>query len=154
MALTVAAAEPRVAATASIAGTNLGRLGALARADDSIRRAMVSAIEGASGAASGPMRVRDPHALAVDVIESAERYDLGRRAADLRNRAVLLVGASADEEVPIALHHAPLVSCFETAGARRLDHVILSADHAFASACAELHEVVIRWLRRKLAPQL
>jgi dienelactone hydrolase len=145
VALRAAAADPAVAAAAALAGTNLGRLGALARADGAVRAAMRDAVRAASDPEAGPVRVADVGALVDDVVRRADAYDLTRTAAAFRDRPVLLVGAAEDREAPAALHHAPLVRALEGAGARRLAHAVLAADHAFTDAGPALHALVLAW---------
>jgi pimeloyl-ACP methyl ester carboxylesterase len=147
VALRAAAADPQVAAVASLAGTNLGALGQLARADATIRSAILEAVRVASTPDAGPIRAQDASGLAQAVWEAAEAFDLARTGPALRTRSVLLVGASADQEAPVALHHEPLVRAFVAAGAERLAHRVLPADHSFVAAGAALHSAVLDWLR-------
>ncbi len=150
VALRLAAADPRVAAVAALGGTNLGRLGRLAREDPAVRAAMRDAVRAVSDAEAGPVRVADADALAEDVVAHADDYDLARAAAALRDRPVLLVGAADDREAPVALHHGPLAHAFAEAGAGRLAHAVLPADHAFTAAGPALHALVLGWARREL----
>jgi dienelactone hydrolase len=154
VALRAAAADPAVAAAAALAGTNLGRLGALARGDDAIQAAMREAVRAVSDPDAGPVRVADLEALVRDVVTGAEAYDLTRTAAGLRERPVLLVGATEDREAPLALHHVPLVGAFEAAGAERLTHAVLAADHAFTDTAPALHAVLVEWTARALRPRV
>ena len=146
VALRAAAADSAVAAAAALAGTNLGCLGALARGNDAIRAAMREAVLAVSDPGAGPVRVADVEALVQDVVARAEAYDLTRTAAALRERPVLVVGATEDREAPLALHHAPLVRAFEDAGARHLTPEVLAADHAFTDTGPALHAVLVEWV--------
>jgi hypothetical protein len=46
----------------------------------------------------------------------------------------------------------PLVEAFEAAGAERLTHAVLAADHAFTDTAPALHAVLVEWTAGALRP--
>src|SRR4051794_25075914 len=93
---------------------------------------------------------RVDHASSIGAMTPADfdRVSIVKRAVDLVDKNVLLVGGSAD-----AAHSRsnldPFLEAMRTAGARNFTDVVLQADTYFLTARIALARLVIAWLRKQ-----
>ena len=144
-ALMTAASDSQVRAVASISGANCG---VLARAlesevagDQSINVMFEEALSRLQGTTA--------EALVEEIIDAGERWDLVRQAEALDDRSVLLVAASRDEDLPVGLHHTPLVRALEAEGAGDLIQVVIDSDHSYNDKRIALARTILDWLERQ-----
>ncbi len=142
LALAAASEMPEVRCVGSLAGANLGAMGAALSGDPDRAAAAARAIE----AWSAPIRGASGTALVGELERHARRFDTTRRADALAGRPVLLAAGTRDSVAPLADHHAPLVRALERAGADQLTVVILNTDHAFSDQRVTLARHVVAWL--------
>ncbi len=93
----------------------------------------------------GPLGGASADELFAEAAEAGDAWYLCVHAGRFAERPVLLLAATNDEEVPVEMHHVPMVEAFERAGAR-LTHRIYETDHAFSDRRIELAETIARWL--------
>ncbi|MEE4359997.1 MAG: alpha/beta fold hydrolase [Pseudomonadales bacterium] len=142
-ALAAGAGNADVGCIASLAGANMGLMGAALRDDAALADA--SALTLAYDTA-GPLAGTSGLALVAELASSAAEFDLRRRVPELARRKTLLVAALADRYVPVEQHHTPLVLALRDAGADVRD-VELPTDHAFSGSRIALARALISWLR-------
>jgi hypothetical protein len=143
----VAAESADVECAASLAGANLGLLGpSLADPGQAARVGQSFELWGA-----GAIRDLDGAALAAELRQGAERFDLTRRAPALAAKPVLLVAGRRDAVARPELHHAPLAGAIAAQPGARLTQVVLDADHAFSGSRIELTRTVLAFLEQQCA---
>jgi len=142
LALTTAAEHPEVACAVSMAGANLGAMGAAASADPQVRARMEQAL----GGWSGPVRMAPRYEPVAELVANAKRFDTTARAKALADRPLLLVAGGRDDVTPPAQHHEPLAAALGKAGAQQLSQQVFDADHAFSSQRIALAHLVVDWL--------
>ncbi|MET9014930.1 prolyl oligopeptidase family serine peptidase [Streptomyces olivaceoviridis] len=81
--------------------------------------------------------------------QGLDRMDLIRRASELVDKKLLLIGGSADRHAPLASHHRPIAAALKQAGAKHLTEVILEGDTFFLTARIALARLVLDWLRNE-----
>lgn len=146
VALEAAARRDVVACVASLAGANMGSLGA-ALEDPRRARQMAETMQGWLE----PIEVAPGYDLLEELRSNAIRFDLTRLAPRLVGRPVLLVAGERDTVTPPAFHHEPLRAALEAAATGaddRLEAVTFDADHAFASHRIALGRAVVGFLDR------
>jgi hypothetical protein len=131
--------DPAVLGAASLAGWNVG---AEARFVDGERPRLTSMFEGSLA----PLHGVTTGSLLHEVQQHGAEWDVGRRAAKLAGRALLVVAGSRDAEVPPARHHMPLIDAFRAAGASRMTELVWNTDHAFSDHRIALARATIDWL--------
>ena len=92
------------------------------------------------------MRAESGAALVRQLMENADQFDVVRRAGSLRDRALLLITGSRDEDLPPPFQlHEPLAAAL--AGAPRVRTLVLNDDHAFSANRIALGRSLLEWLR-------
>ncbi|GIF21987.1 dienelactone hydrolase [Actinoplanes tereljensis] len=140
-ALYTAAADPSVAAVASLAGFDLAALAATTSADAAVRAEWVTAFDGELL----PLRGTSGEALIAEAEAAGDAWSLPELAPALANRPVLLIGASRDSLSVQAIHHDPLVEAYATA---RLEHHAFPTDHALSDHRLTAASTLINFLNR------
>jgi uncharacterized protein len=135
------AARNDVVGAVSIAGFNLGAVARRIDADPSYARALQEVFEPQMAPLAGATADR----LFAEAVEAGGSWDVCTHAGKFHGRPVLLLAASHDEEVPVDMHHEPLVEALSGAGAR-LTHRVVDTDHAFSDRRIELAETIASWL--------
>jgi pimeloyl-ACP methyl ester carboxylesterase len=144
-ALTVGRELDAVTCIVSMAGANLGAVGALTARDP----ARAEALAGAFEAWGGPFGSPDPQALVAELQEGAERFDPTLHATALARKPVLLVAGELDATTPLGDHHVPLVQALADQEDPKAEHAVLGgADHAFSARRILLARLVSGWLDR------
>ncbi|GGR17059.1 hypothetical protein [Streptomyces aurantiogriseus] len=141
-----AAADAQVCAVASVAGFDLGAVGARCRVDPVTRAAFVTAFEGELL----PLRGTSGEALVSERESTGIDWSLAGLDPRLADRPVLLVGAGRDEAAPVQIHHEPLVAAYRTHTVPRLDHQVFMTDHSLSDHRVALARVVIDFLDRSM----
>ena len=144
-ALMTAARDFQVRAVASISGVNCA---VLARALENELPGYQS-INVMFEEALSRLQGTTAEALAEEIIDAGERWDLVRKAKALVDRSVLLVAASRDEDLLVDLHHVPLVRALEAGGARDLTQAVIDSDHSYNDKRIALARTVLAWLQRQ-----
>ncbi|RVX38647.1 alpha/beta hydrolase family protein [Nonomuraea polychroma] len=143
-ALMTAAAQPSVAAVASVAGFDFGTVAALCRADPSLRKGYVEAFAGELG----PLRGTSGEALVAEVEAAGDSWRLAGLAPLLADRPVLLIGTSLDTVTPHEVHHEPLVAAYQAQPIKRLEHHVFATDHALSDHRVTLARTILSFLSR------
>jgi dienelactone hydrolase len=146
-ALMTAAADPAVAAAASVAGFDLGTAAELC-ADPAARAECVEAL----GSDLLPLRGTSGEALVAEMIAAGPAWRLAGLAPAFDGRPVLLVGTGRDPVAPHEVHHVPLVRSYEANPHIRLEHRLFPTDHALSDHRLELADTLVDFLTRHLAP--
>ena len=123
------AAHTKVLGVVSIAGFNLGAVARRIAADPQM----------------GPLAGARADGLFAEVVQAGDSWDVRTYAERFDGRPALLLAASNDEEVPVDMHHDPVVEALSAAGAN-LTHRVWDTDHAFSDRRLELTETVAGWL--------
>jgi len=145
VALTVGREQEDVTCIVSLAGANLGAVGASSEKNAAQARGLTEAF----AAWGGPLGDPDPEALVAELEDMAERLDPTRHAEALARKPVFLVGGERDRTTPIEDHHMPLVTALAAQEEPRAQHAVLAgADHAFSGKRVLLAELVAGWLDR------
>ncbi|MFF3374574.1 alpha/beta hydrolase family protein [Streptomyces sp. NPDC002680] len=145
-ALMTAAADSQVRAVASVAGFDLGAVGARCRMDPVARAAFVTAFEGELL----PLRGTSGEALVSEIESTGTEWGLARLAPRLADRPVLLVGAGRDEVAPVQIHHEPVVAAYQTYAVPCLEHRVFMTDHSLSDHRVALARAVIDFLDRSV----
>jgi len=138
----VTAARSDVIGAVSIAGFNLGAVARRIGQDPGFAGVLREIFEPQMAPLAGTSADR----LFAEAAEAGDAWDVCSHAERLSGRAVLLLAATNDEEVPVEMHHVPVVEALSTAGAR-LTHHVFETDHAFSDRRIELAETVAGWLQ-------
>jgi pimeloyl-ACP methyl ester carboxylesterase len=144
VALMTAAADPSVAAVASVAGCDFGTVAAHCRADPNVRAGWVEAFAGELG----PLRGTSGEALVAELEASGESWLLARLAPLLADRPVLLIGAGLDTVTPHNVHHEPLVRAYREQPVENLEHHVFATDHALSDHRVALARTILGFLDR------
>lgn len=138
---------------AGLAVTDVGEVGRRIGAEPDYRQGWARSIARATTGEAAPIRMRmSVDSTMASLVAEAPRNDLTRLAAPLRDRTMLLVGATRDEVAPLPQHHARLRDALRTAGAANLTEVMLQADHGFQGNQDALAASVTEWLQRECLP--
>lgn len=148
-ALTAGRELDEVSCIVSLAGANLGAVGAASAANPEQAKALAEAF----GAWGGPLGDPDPAALVTELQAESERLDPTRHAAELARKPVLLVAGERDRTTPLRDHHVPLVAALAAQEDPRARHAVLEgADHAFSGKRILLARLVTEWLEADCVP--
>jgi pimeloyl-ACP methyl ester carboxylesterase len=143
-ALMTAAAEPSVAAVASVAAFDFGAAAALCRADPSIRASYVEAFTGALG----PLQGASGEALVSEMEAAGDSWRLAGLAPLLANRPVLLIGTGLDTVTPYDVHHEPVVTAYQAQPVEHLENHLFMTDHALSDHRVTLTRTILGFLAR------
>ncbi|WP_214415770.1 alpha/beta hydrolase family protein [Sphaerisporangium fuscum] len=143
-ALMTAAADPSIAAVASVTGFDFGTVAALCRANPGLREAYVEAWAGELG----PLRGTSGEALVAEMEAAGDSWRLARLAPLLADRPVLLVGAGLDTVTPCDVHHDPLVATYQAQPVEQLEHHVFPTDHALSDHRVTLARTILGFLAR------
>jgi pimeloyl-ACP methyl ester carboxylesterase len=145
LALTAAAADPRVVCVGALDSRNIGAYGQLLRRDPSVASARVAADDWLT-APGAPFRAEGGgEGLVAEIKANAERWDPNAHARELSDRSILLVGATFKTD------QDHLVEALDRAGARRVTALAWDTDHSFSDRRIALARAVIDWLRSSCA---
>jgi len=145
LALMAAAADSRVTCVGALDSRNVGAYGRALRRNRSADSALVVANDSLT-APGAPYRAEGRGAgLVAEMKANAEDWDVTARARALRDRTILLVGATfqADQD--------SLVTALERVGARRVTALAWQTDHSFSDRRVALARTVVGWLRSSCA---
>ncbi|MET9065797.1 alpha/beta hydrolase family protein [Streptosporangium sandarakinum] len=145
-ALMTAAADPSIAAVASVAGFDFGAVSALCRIDPDRRAACVEAF----GDGLEPLRGASGEALVAEMEAAGESWRLARLAPLLADRPVLLIGTGCDTVTPRDVHHEPLVAAYRAQPVKHLHHHVFPTDHALSDHRVALTRTILDFLARYL----
>ncbi|MFI1353155.1 alpha/beta hydrolase family protein [Streptomyces sp. NPDC020898] len=145
-ALMTAAVDSQVCAVASVAGFDLGAVGARCRTDPVVRAAFVTAFEGELL----PLQGTSGEALVLEIESAGSEWSLARLAPRLADRPVLLVGTGRDDVTPVQIHHEPVVTAYRTYPVPRLEHRVFMTDHSLSDHRVALARAVIDFLDRSV----
>ena len=142
-ALRAGAEAEGVGCIASLAGANLGGLGARLRDDADLADEVARNFEAWT---VGPLAGTSGAALVQELASDPAAFDLRRAVPELLDEHLLLVAGLADAVAPPEVHHTPLVEAlaFRDASVRA---VTLQGDHAFSGVRIALARTVTSWLR-------
>ncbi|MEO3875592.1 alpha/beta fold hydrolase [Nonomuraea sp. B12E4] len=143
-ALMTAAADPSIAAVASVAGFDFGTVAALCRADPSVRESYVEAFNGELA----PLRGTGGEALVEEMEAAGESWRLAGLAPLLADRPVLLVGTSLDTVTPHDVHHERVVAAYGAQPVKHLEHHVFPTDHALSDHRVTLARTILDFLAR------
>jgi len=147
----VAASEPGVCAAVAMGLENMGADAKLYKIDTQERVAWLKYLQATVGEGR-PIRAKSAEFLLEELLEHADQFDLLAQIDALRDRPVLMVGATRDWELPVEEHQHPLAAALLEAGSSSVDDVVLEADHSFSSCRIELCSIVLDWLKRHVMP--
>ncbi|PZG06973.1 alpha/beta hydrolase [Nonomuraea aridisoli] len=136
-ALMTAAADPSIAAVASVSGFDFGTV--TRTLDPAARARHVEAF----GEELLPLRGTSGEALVAEMERAGDRWSLAGLAPRLAGRPVLLIGTSDDSVTPADVHHRPLVKAYEQIAA---EHHEWHTDHALSDHRGRLIETVRAFL--------
>jgi uncharacterized protein len=145
-ALMTAAADPSIAAVASVAGFDFGSVASACRQDPTVRAGWVEAF----ARELLPLRETSGEALVVEMEEAGAEWSLAGLAPRLASRPVLLVGTSRDTVTPVAAHHQPVVDALLALPANHLEHHVFPTDHVLSDHRVALARTVLGFLDRHL----
>lgn len=137
-ALMTAAADPEIAAVASIAGLDFG----------AVDTASLSFDEDLL-----PLRGTSSEALVAEMRAAGDAWSLPGLAPRLAERPVLLVGTGLDTVTPVATHHEPVVGAYLAASVA-LEHRVFTTDHALSDHRVALARTLVDFLDRHLREPL
>ncbi len=139
----ITAAEVDVLGAASIAGFNVGAVGALAGKQASLLDELAEDLK----SAMRPLGATNARALAEEAVAKSDSFDLCARGSALAHCPILLLAASNDQAAPMDTHHMPLVRALREAGAQRLTEIVVDTDHAFSGKRVTLARTTLDWLQ-------
>jgi pimeloyl-ACP methyl ester carboxylesterase len=145
-ALMTAAADPSIAAVASITGADFGHLARACRRGPQQRAALVEFFD----VETLPLRGTSGEALVAELEEAGAAWSLPALAPRLTGRPVLLVGAERDTVTPARAHHHPLVEAYLAHPLDRLEHHLFRTDHALSDHRVTLARTLLDFLDRNL----
>ncbi|MEV5748533.1 alpha/beta fold hydrolase [Actinoallomurus sp. NPDC052308] len=147
-ALMTAAADPSIAAVASVSGFDFGWAAADSRADPARRAWYLDLWRGGLA----PLRGTSAEALLAEMEEAGDSWSLAGLAPRLANRPVLLIGTGRDDVTPAPFHHDPVVSAYRAHPVDRLEDHLFPADHDLSDHRVRLSRTLADFLRRHLPP--
>ncbi len=139
-ALMAAARDDRIACTAAITPADLGALAGILEARPELARRFsdysdgLQMLNGFSG-----------RGALDEIMANRKEFDVRALAPRLRGKAVLVVGADRDTDVPTEVIVRPLIDAYEADPAIRTTGVVLSGDHSFSWSRGLLIDTVRRW---------
>jgi uncharacterized protein len=147
-ALMTAAADPSIAAVASVAGFDFGRVAGLCRADPALRAPYVEMF----GGGLAPLRGTSGETLVAEMEAAGDAWSLDALAPHLADRPVLLVGTGRDDVTPAPVHHEPVVRAYRAHPVERLEEHLFPTDHAMSDHRVRLARTLVDFLHRSLPP--
>lgn len=145
-ALMTAAADPSIAAVASVAGFDFSAAAAACRAGPAGRASYAEAF----GSDLLPLRGTSGQALVAEMEQAGEAWSLAALAPRLDPRPVLLIGAGRDTITPAAVHHQPVVDAYLAHPGIQLEHYVFADDHALSGHRVALARAVVKFLGEHL----
>jgi hypothetical protein len=145
LALMLAAQHPIISAV-SIAGYNVGAVGAEVRNDPQALTRLLQVF----GPALPPLAGVETVALFEEAAANADEFDVRHRAQELARLPVLLLAATRDPAVPHAIHHRPLAEAIHRSGSASITDLIVETDHAFSNKRLWLASRVVEDIGRVL----
>ena len=140
----ITAARADTLGAASIAGFNVGAVGARAGAEAGLLDELAKDLEDTMG----PLGRTDARTLAEEAVARSDSFDLCALGDALARCPLLLLAASNDRAAPMDVHHTPLVRALRHAGAQHLTEVVLDTDHAFSGQRVALAGTILDWLEK------
>jgi uncharacterized protein len=144
-ALKNAAMDARVKAVISIAGANLGAWWKDVQPDS----ARVASLEAGLASLTSIQHGATGSSLMAEMREHHEAWDLCKSAKDLQTKPVLLIAGTRDDDIPPALHHAPLLQALKAVSAP-VTALEVNSDHMFADARIAVARATLSWLQQHL----
>ncbi|HSM04294.1 MAG TPA: alpha/beta fold hydrolase [Longimicrobiales bacterium] len=135
-----------VGCVGAIAPANMGYVGRRARIDVTFLSGGRYLVEPAMRA--GTVR-SDWDAYITELLANSDEFDTIRRAGELRDKPVLVVGGWRDSGPVLEDWIAPLVRALRGAGNERVTPVVLDDDHGFGESRDRLHATVVSWLEQE-----
>lgn len=80
------------------------------------------------------------------LLENREEYDLVKRAKELSEKEILLIGGWQDQAIRIEDHLLPLFRALQENKAKKLKAMIFDCGHSFAGVRDQLADSIIGWL--------
>jgi hypothetical protein len=149
LSLRVAAMYPGVCGAAAMGLENIGADAKLYRTDSMERNAWLAYLDATVGEGR-PIRARSAEYLLQEMLQYGEGFDLLGDVPALRDRPVLMIGATRDYELPVEEHQHPLAAALIEAGSRSVENIVLEADHSFSGCREELCRIVRDWLENNV----
>lgn len=143
VALMAAAADASVPAVAALTPFNFGFHARLMAQAPDVRRQTHAELD----PLMPPLRGATADGLIEEMLAHEPDWNLLDRVPALKDRPVLLVGASRDATAVPLLHFAPLVEAFEAAGPTALSVTEFDDDHLFSASRIGLARAVADWLQ-------
>jgi pimeloyl-ACP methyl ester carboxylesterase len=141
LALMSAAADSKVACVGALDARNIGAYGRQLQHDRPAELALIAANDSLT-ASGAPYRVEGGGvALVTEMKANAERWDVTGKAQALRDRPVLLVGATFKSD------QDSLVAALNRVKASRVTALVWPTDHSFSDRRLALAGTVVGWLR-------
>ncbi len=139
----MAAAQGHIAWAASLAGVNMGAWAESTAETPANRQLTLDFLH----SCLPPLRGATAEGLLEEMLAHAQAWDTQAHIGALAACHLLLLAAERDQDVPPALHHAPLVTALERSGAPGLRHAIIpDADHGFLLRRVALAQALVGWL--------
>ncbi|MFF0795059.1 alpha/beta hydrolase family protein [Streptomyces spiralis] len=145
-ALMTAAANPAIAAVASVACFDFGTAAAACRTNLAVRSAYLEAWADELL----PLKGTSAPVLVAEMESAGESWSLAHLAPQLADRPVLLIGTGRDDVTPADLHHLPLVEAYRAHPVPSLEHHLFPTDHSLSDHRVALTRTVIAFLDRHL----
>lgn len=139
-ALMGAARDERIKCTAAIAPADVGAMADFFAAQPQIARDWSSYTD-----TLGMLRGYSGQAMLDEIAANRKDFDVRAIAPRLRGKAVLIVGADRDTDVPTDILIRPIIQAYEADPAIRTTGVILSGDHSFSWSRPQLIQTVRQW---------
>lgn len=117
---------------------------------DAKKRAMKISDLDEFAADSGPLRGNSPEGIYHEISAHRLDYDYFRKAEALRDRPLLVIAATRDEDQPLPAYHDPLVAALRAAKAPRVEVLLYEDDHPFSAHRIALARKVTQWLSATL----
>jgi pimeloyl-ACP methyl ester carboxylesterase len=150
VALMTAARDPTVRCVATMASANMGRTGQLIRDDRALYEQRVALYQETLRGPEPPIRAESAKALADDVMDHAEGWDLTNHIEQLRSKQLFFVNAEQDTLLPQQLYRQPLIDGLLQANAPTLrTAAIEGADHNFSQHGPQVNNMIESWITKE-----
>jgi len=150
--LMLAAEDPGIRAVVTLAAWNPTVVLTLIGTDTAKRADWVKSFGGAFDPESGPLRGGSGEAIIAEIEQHRADYDHFLRAAQLRDKNLLLFGGRRDV-FALADYHEPFVRALAAANASNVTNVVLDDDHPFSAHRQTIARQIIAWLPGALEAQ-
>ena len=149
VALMTAARDPEIRCVAVTASANQGTTAKRMRNNSDAYNRIVASYENVLRRSEPPIRAKSAGALADELIEHADAWDLVNSVDHLKFKELLFVSAERERSVT-KVHAEPVVDALRRANATSIEAVeIEGADHNFTQRGPQVNETVRRWLAEK-----